>query len=93
MAAREGGLAVGVLRFANVYGPGNDHPDRVVPAFARAAAAGGELRIDGSDNTFDFTHISDVVRGILTMVELLARGERRAPPIHLASGRGTTHSA
>lgn len=90
MAAREAGLAVAVLRFANVYGPGRDHPDRVVPAFARAAARGGELRIEGGDNTFDFTHITDVVSGILTVADALSRGERLLPPIHLASGRGTT---
>lgn len=90
LAARGDGLVTGILRFANVYGPGPDHPDRVVPAFARAAASGAEMHIEGAENTFDFTHITDVVRGILRAAELLARGERALPPVHLASGVGTT---
>src|SRR5207253_948512 len=30
LAARGDGLVTGILRFANVYGPGPDHPDRVI---------------------------------------------------------------
>jgi UDP-glucose 4-epimerase len=90
LAARESGLRTAILRLANVYGNDRDHPDRVIPAFARAAAGGTDLRIEGENNTFDFTHISDVVAGLLIVVDKLAAGERALPPIHLASGRGTT---
>jgi nucleoside-diphosphate-sugar epimerase len=88
--ARASGLVTGVVRLSNVYGSTQDHPDRVVPAFARAAALGGELRVDGADHLFDFTHVDDAVRGIAAMVMLLEAGERALPPIHLLTGRGTT---
>jgi nucleoside-diphosphate-sugar epimerase len=90
LAAREEGLQTAILRFASVYGPGPDHPDRVLPAFARAAARGDDIRITGEGHTFDFTHIEDVTRGVLAVAEILAAGERSLPPIHLASGRGIT---
>lgn len=85
------GLRAGILRFSNVYGSLADHPDRVVPAFARAAIAGGRLRIDGSDSTFDFVHIDDTVRGILAVVRRLSDGAAAPPPpIHLTTGTPTT---
>lgn len=84
--ARDRGLQACVIRLSNVYGSTRDHPDRVVPAFARAALLGQPLRIDGCDHTFDFTHISDVVQGIAALVELLDRGAAPPPPIHFVSG-------
>lgn len=88
--ARRGGLRTAILRLGNVYGNDRDHEDRVIPAFARAAALGEDLRIEGEHNTFDFTHVMDVAEGIVTTAELLAGGERALPAIHFASGRGTT---
>ena len=88
--ARDRGLRACVIRLSNVYGSTQDHPDRVVPAFARAALLGQPLRIDGCDHTFDFTHISDVVQGIAALVELLDRGTAPPPPIHFVSGVPTT---
>jgi nucleoside-diphosphate-sugar epimerase len=88
--ARDRGLRACVIRLSNVYGSTQDHPDRVVPAFARAALLGQPLRIDGCDHTFDFTHISDVVQGIAALVELLDRGVAPLPPIHFVSGVPTT---
>jgi len=88
--ARERGLRAVVLRFSNVYGSVDDHPDRVVPAFARAAAHGGVLRVDGPDHTFDFCHIDDCVDGILRAIEHLEEGRPPFDPIHLVTGRATT---
>lgn len=90
MEAREGGLQTAILRLGNVYGNDKDHADRVIPAFARAAARGSDLIIEGEANTFDFTHVVDVTEGTLTAIEMLASGERALPSVHLASGRGTT---
>lgn len=88
--AREVGLRTAILRLSNVYGSITDHPDRVVPAFARGAALGIPLRVDGSGHTFDFTHLDDAVRGIVAVIEALEAGESRLPPIHLVTGWPTT---
>lgn len=90
-SAREAGLRTAIVRLSNVYGSLHDHADRVVPAFARAAALGRRIRLDGREHTFDFTHIDDVVRGLLRMIDLLDHGEV-LPPVHLLTGRPTTLS-
>jgi nucleoside-diphosphate-sugar epimerase len=90
LAARQHGLQTAIVRLSNVYGCTQDHADRVVPAFARAAALGHAMRVDGRDHTFDFTHVSDTVRGILAVVERLQAGQQDLPPIHLLTGKATT---
>ena len=88
-AAGADGLPVGIVRLSNVYGRTTDHVDRVVPAFARAAAHGAPLRVDGATHTFDFTHLDDVVRGLVGVIEQLGLGES-TPPIHFVSEQPTT---
>jgi UDP-glucose 4-epimerase len=88
--AREAGLTTAILRFSNVYGSTADHPDRVIPAFARGAVEGSDLRVDGSRSTFDFTHLDDTVAGVLSVIEALQGGEVGLPPIHFCAGRATT---
>ena len=88
--ARRAGARACTIRLSNVFGSVADHADRVVPAFAQGALAGGELRIDGADHTFDFTYIDDVARGIVALVELLHASPDSPPPIHFVSGRPTT---
>ena len=89
-AAQRDGVRACTIRLSNVFGSTADHADRVVPAFARAAALGHELRVDGADHTFDFTHIDDVTRGVVALTELLAAGGAPPPPIHFVSGTPTT---
>lgn len=89
--AGERGLRTAVVRLSNVYGSTGDHPDRVIPAFARAAATGGQLRVEGGTNTFDFTHLDDTVAGLLAIVEALAiRHTPFLPPIQLVTGTATS---
>lgn len=88
--ARESGLKACIIRLSNVFGSTNDHPDRVVPAFARGAACGAKLRVDGADHTFDFTVLDDVVRGFVTLTKLLFSAEKAPPPIHFVGGRALT---
>ena len=88
-AARAKGLRAAVVRLSNVYGSTRDYPDRVLPAFARAAVRGTTLRMEGEHNAFDFTHLGDTVRGLVALTKLLSEGET-PPPIHLLTGRSTT---
>lgn len=88
--ARSHGLRAAVVRLSNVYGSLADHPDRVVPAFARAAVAGAALRVEGSGHSFDFTHVDDTARGVAVLADLLERGESPPPPIQFLTGRPTT---
>lgn len=90
LAARQQGLQTAIVRLSNVYGCTQDHVDRVVPAFARAAALGRAMRVDGWKHTFDFTHVSDTARGIFALIERLQAGARDLPPIHLLTGQPTT---
>lgn len=87
--AADAGLVANIARFSNVYGSTADHADRVVPAFARAAAIGATAYLEGPENTFDFTHVDDVAGGLFQLVKETASG-RQLPPIHFVSGRGTT---
>jgi nucleoside-diphosphate-sugar epimerase len=90
LAARQQGVQTAIVRLSNVYGCIRDHADRVVPAFARAAALGHSMRVDGWAHTFDFTHVSDTARGILAVVQRLQAGVQDLPPIHLLTGKATT---
>lgn len=88
--ARQAGLGACTIRLSNVFGATADHEDRVVPAFARGAVYGERLRVDGSDHTFDFTYIDDVVRGIVSLVQHLRSGAPAPTPIHFVGGVPTT---
>ena len=90
LEARNQGLQTAVLRLSNVYGCTKDHADRVIPAFARAAVEGLPLRVEGSNHTFDFTHVNDVVRGIGALIGLLESGAQSLPAVHLVSGHPTS---
>ena len=51
---------------------------------------GRPLRVDGAENTFDFTHIDDTTRGLVALVEYMMRGGDALPPIHFLTGQPTT---
>lgn len=89
-AVRDMGLQAAILRLSNVYGGLNDYEDRVIPAFIRAAIQGNFLRVDGDDNTFDFTYIDDVIHGILLTINYLTINEESLAPVHFVTGSPTT---
>ena len=93
LQARELGLRTAVVRYSSVYGSIHDHEDRVVPAFCRAAILGAPLKIEGLDNTLDFTHVADSVKGTIAIIDALERGEHALPPMHLTTGVPTTLGA
>ncbi len=86
----QAGRRVAVVRLSSVYGSADDHQDRVVPAFCRAALANDRLKVNGSECTFDFTHVDDVAEGIFRMAQMLSSGHALAEPIHLVSGVPTS---
>ena len=80
------GLATAILRLTNTYGAGDDHPDRIVPAFTRAACAGAPMRVEGPENELDLLHVDDVVEGLVAASERLDSTARSLPTVHLVSG-------
>jgi UDP-glucuronate 4-epimerase len=64
------------LRFFTVYGP-RQRPEMAITRFARAMLAGRPVRMfgDGSMRR-DFTHVDDIVRGVLAAVDRAPRGFR-----------------
>lgn len=90
LAAKSDHIRHAVLRFANVYGSVHDHLDRVVPAFIARALRGEPLQVRGADNAFDFTHVNDVVAGIAATIDRLQSGAMFLPPVHFATGIGTS---
>lgn len=91
MQASAAGLRTAVVRFSTVYGALGDHPDRVIPAFCRAALNGLPLRVEGEANRLDITHIADVAPCIADVAERLSRGQS-LEPMHLTSGQGVSLS-
>jgi nucleoside-diphosphate-sugar epimerase len=84
------GLQTAILRFSSVYADTNDYPDRVIPAFCLNALQNRSIRIEGLQNQFDFTNVSDVVNGIMQTVYLLEKSIRDLPTMHLTTGIGST---
>ncbi len=78
-----------MLRFFTVYGPWQ-RPEMAITSFLRNILAGRPIRMfgDGSMRR-DFTHIEDIVRGILAAMELAPQGAR---PYNLGSGAPVTLS-
>ena len=61
---RSYGLAHTIIRPSAVYGP-LDVEDRVVSRFLLTAMRGEVLRVNGANETLDFTYVDDVAKGIV----------------------------
>jgi UDP-glucose 4-epimerase len=92
LAAREKGLITGVVRLSNVYGSADDHFDRVIPAFVRAAIDNTPLCVESGSSQYDFTHVSDAVNGIHQYAELLDT-RVNAPILHFLTNTSTSLDA
>ena len=85
--AMERGFKAVILRYFNVYGPGewNRGNPGVVNAFITAALTGGYIRLEGGGGQVrDFIHVADAVRASLAALN--------APPdvYNVGTGRGIT---
>ena len=76
IARRAPSMRVTGMRFFTVYGP-RQRPEMAISSFTRAALAGRKITMfgDGSMQR-DFTHVSDIVRGILAAIQKAPRGFR-----------------
>jgi UDP-glucuronate 4-epimerase len=74
ISLRAPAMRVTGLRFFTVYGP-RQRPEMAITLFARAIAAGRPIDLfgDGSMRR-DFTHVDDIVRGILASADVIAPG-------------------
>jgi nucleoside-diphosphate-sugar epimerase len=73
--SRRTGLSHVIIRPSAVYGP-YDVEDRVVSKFLLTAMRGGEIQVNGSDETLDFTYVDDTAAGIVaaTLTESVTWG-------------------
>jgi len=63
------GLIVTVFRFFTVYGPAG-RPDMSIFRFVKWIAEGGKLQLNGDGTQQrDFTHVDDVVRGVIAALD------------------------
>ncbi len=80
-----------ILRFSNVYGGLRDHATRVIPIFVKQALQNETLRLNGKDNTFDFTHVFDTVDGILKSIKWIkAQKPGLIEDFNICTGKATT---
>lgn len=87
---RQRGFCAAVIRFSNVFGAVDDYHDRVVPAFAKAAAGGGILYVRGAESLLDFTPLSDAIDAIVRIVRAVDEGICDLPAIDIVTGRATS---
>ncbi len=60
---RKTGMEHAIIRPSAVYGP-LDVEDRVVAKFMLTAMRGGELQVNGANETLDFTYVDDAADGV-----------------------------
>lgn len=68
---RRHGLRHVILRPSAVYGP-LDVEDRVISKFLLTARRGGTIRVNGAEETLDFTYVEDAANGIVAAATLAA---------------------
>jgi CDP-glucose 4,6-dehydratase len=87
--ARTFDLPLGVVRCANIYGPGDLNWSRVIPGTVRSMLAGEEpvIRSDGTLER-DYMYVTDAVSAYLTLAENLERKEVRGEAFNFGWGRG-----
>jgi nucleoside-diphosphate-sugar epimerase len=63
--SRRTGLSHVIIRPSAVYGP-YDVEDRVISKFLLTAMRGGEIQVNGADESLDFTYVDDTAAGIVS---------------------------
>jgi UDP-glucose 4-epimerase len=73
--ARRTGMEYVILRPSAVYGP-LDVEDRVVAKFMLTAMRGGVLKVNGADETLDFTYVDDAADGVVAAATRIMSANR-----------------
>jgi nucleoside-diphosphate-sugar epimerase len=73
--ARRTGMEYVILRPSAVYGP-LDVEDRVVAKFMLTAMRGGVLKVNGADETLDFTYVDDAADGVVAAATRIMAANR-----------------
>jgi len=77
-----------VVRFSNVFGGLNDHPDRVVPRFFNQALANEDITVYGGNQIFDFVHLSDAVEGLIKLIQKIINNDKlEYRTLHFITGK------
>ncbi len=80
------GIACSSLRFTNVYGPGMQEKDSLIPRLMRAAVAGQGVEVYGDGEQLrDLVHVDDIVAGTLA-----AWRARHTGPLILGAGESVS---
>jgi CDP-glucose 4,6-dehydratase len=88
--ARTGALRVAIGRCSNVFGGGDLHPSRLVPAVSAALVA-GRAPVIWSDGTpeRDYLHAQDAAAGLLAIAGALEDGQTEPGEVfHVGGGHG-----
>lgn len=65
---RRAGIAVGVARFFNIFGPGETNP-HLIPDIISEGRAGGALRLGNLTSQRDYVYVDDVARGVISLAD------------------------
>ncbi|HEY7145733.1 MAG TPA: NAD-dependent epimerase/dehydratase family protein [Streptosporangiaceae bacterium] len=80
------GMTCSSLRFTNVYGPGMQEKDSLIPRIMRAAAAGQGIEVYGDGTQVrDLVHVDDLIAGIFA-----AWRARHTGPLILGAGESVS---
>jgi len=85
------GVPVAVTRFANLYGPGDLHPSRLLPEVVSAVLTGRRpvIRSDGSPER-DFLYVDDAAAAYVAISDALDGEDARGEAFNAGSGRPTS---
>jgi UDP-glucose 4-epimerase len=65
---RRSGIAVGVARFFNIFGPGETNP-HLIPDIITEGRAGGALRLGNLTSQRDYVYVDDIARGVMLLAD------------------------
>jgi UDP-glucose 4-epimerase len=87
---RRSGRRATLLRFTNLYGSPDDHPERVIPSFLVRALRGEPLEVRGPDQLLDFLDVRDAARAIVLAGARTGAAGSSPDVLNIASGVGCT---